>query len=159
MNLHILSSRMKAKGIFFSEESLAGRQTVIGYEKQFRWLWLATQLNTFVVAADYGDETVTVQAIEELLDEAFAYSTANYTGWPRGLQSGLATIAMPFSSRISDEAIAYCRESKAGKKWAGFAVPVTINTVSQEVFLFDRNPIWGQIYYPYIREVIEELTS
>ena len=159
MNLHSIKSRLESKGIFLSEDSLCGRPTVIGYEKRFRWRWFATQLNTFVVAADYGDETLTVQSIEALLSEAFSYAKKHYTGWPRGFQSGVGTIAILLSSSIDDDAIKYCRELKAGKKWAGFAVPVAIGTSSNETFVFDRNPMWGRIYYPHFKKIVEDVVS
>ncbi|MCA9266770.1 MAG: hypothetical protein KDA60_23105, partial [Planctomycetales bacterium] len=60
---------------------------------------------------------------------------------------------------VDDDAATYCRKLKSGKKWAGFSVPVAINTASNQVFSFDRDPMWGRIYYPYFRKMIEEVAS
>ena len=140
-----------------SEGEISQKLTVIGYDKQFRWSWFATQLNTFVFATDFGDGTITEQTIETFLAEAFDYAKKHYTGWPRGFQSALGVIAILMSKSVDDNAARYCRELKAAKKWAGFSVPVAVNTRSNQTFSFDRNPLWGRIYYPYFKKMIEEI--
>ena len=159
MDIQKIKNRLQSKSVFLSEDSIGGRPTVIGYDKQFRWRWFATQLNTFIVAVDFGNETVTVESIENVLNEAFAYAKQNYSGWPRGFQSALGSIVIVVSSSIEDTAATYCRELKSGKKWAGFSVPVAIDANSGQVHAFEKKPMWGGIYYPYFKQTIEELTS
>ena len=93
MNIRDIRQRLEAKSIFLTEEPVGGRPAVIGYEKKFRWAWFATQLNTFVIAVDYGDAVVTEAEVESLLDTSFDYAKKNYRGWPRGFQSALAVVA------------------------------------------------------------------
>lgn len=159
MNIHDIKERLVAKSIFLSEDAINQKPTVVGYDKQFKWRWFATQLNTFVFAVDFGDETITVQSIEDVLTEAFGYAKQNYTGWPRGLQSALGAIAILISSSVDDSAARYCTELKSGKKWAGFSVPVIHDTETNQTYSFDRNPMWGRIYYPHFRNIIEALVS
>jgi hypothetical protein len=159
MTLQIIKERLNVKSIFFSEEKINGRPTVIGYDKQFRWRWMATQLNTFIMASDFGDEIISKQEIENFFTESFKYAKIHYSGWPRGLQSGLGVIAILVSENIDEEAKRYCKELKSGKKWAGFSIPVTINSSTNEVYFFDKNPVWGRIYYPYFRKMITDLTE
>lgn len=158
MRLQDIKSRLKSKAIFFSEDSINNKPTVVGYEKKFKWKWMATQMNTFIIASDFGDETITDPIIEGFLDESFKYTKANYSGWPQGLQSGLAVIAILVSKNINDDAIEYCTKLKPRKKWAGFPIPVTIDSTTDKVYSFDKNPIWGRIYYPYFRQLVQELT-
>lgn len=132
---------------------------VIGYDKKFKWRWLATQLNTFVVACDFSDERITPEVIEGFLNTSFDYAKENYSGWPRGLQSGLGVIVVLISKNIHEDAIEYCQESKSGKKWAGFSVPVVIDSSKDAVYYFNKNPVWGRIYYPYFKDIIDELTQ
>ncbi len=159
MNIHDIKDRMTAKSMFLSEDAINGKPTVIGYEKRFKWRWFATQLNTFVFAVDFGDETITVQSVEDVLTEAFVYAKKNYSGWPRGLQSALGAIAILTSSSVDDDAARYCTELKSGKKWAGFSVPVIHDIGTSQTYSFDRNPMWGRIYYPHFRDMINELVS
>lgn len=159
MILQEIKKRLESQSILFSEDQVHGRPTVIGYNKKFKWRWFATQLNTFLVAIDFGSDPVTVATIEAALTDSFAYAKENYNGWPRGLQSGVGVIAILMSSQIDERAIEYCRELKSGKKWAGFAVPVVIDSSTGQVHSFNRNPIWGRIYYPYFKDLIVKATQ
>jgi len=149
---------LEAKSILFSRDPIAGRETVIGYDKQFRWSWMATQMNAFIVAADFTGTLVTESVFDSFISEAFDYASKHYSGWPRGLQSGLGVIVILASDQVETGAATYCRELKSGKKWAGFSDPVVIDTTTNQVHAFEKNPMWGRIYYPYFRQMIEELT-
>ena len=158
MTLQDIKDRMAAKSILFSEDSISERPTAIAYVKKFKWRWFATQLNTFIVASDFGEEPITVPAIEGFLTESFQYAADHYSGWPRGLQSAVGVIGILLSQVVEEEAKRYCWQLKAGKKWAGFSVPVAIDTSANQVCYFAKNPVWGRIYYPYFKSWIVELT-
>lgn len=157
MNLQTIKESLNKSAIFHSEEEILEKPTVIGYEKKFRWLWVATQLNTFIVATDFGSEEITKSVIETHLTASFNFAKKNYTGWPRGMQSGLGVISVLISNKISDEAKEYCIKLKSGKKWAGFSIPVVVNSETKEVFEFAKNPLWGRIYYPHFKKLISSL--
>lgn len=158
MTIQNIRECLNSKSIFFAENRINDRPTVIGYDKKFKWRWMATQLNTFIIASDFSDEIITEQIIEEFLTESFKYAKSNYSGWPRGLQSGLGVIAILISKKIDESAISYCNELKSGKNWAGFSIPVTIDSYTNKVYFFDKSPMWGRIYYPYFKKMINELT-
>lgn len=159
INFESIKENLKSKAIFVSEERISNKPTVIGYDKKFKWGWFATQLNTFIVVSDFGDEKLTVDLMENHLSEAFEFAQKNYTGWPRGLQSGLGVISILMSKNVTSDVSEYCRELKAGKKWAGFSVPVVVNSSTNELDFFEKNPIWGMIYYPYLKKMILEMTG
>ena len=140
-----------------SEHELEGRPTFIGYEKKFRWLWFGTQLNTFVVAIDFGSDEVTLATVEGAMTEASAYSRLHNKGWPRGLQSGTAVIAVLLSSNLDSQAIQYCCKLKSAKKWAAFAIPVLVDSSTGDVHSFEKSPIWGCIYSPYFNRMIADM--
>jgi len=157
MNLISIKERLNNSSIFHSEENILDKPSVIGYEKKFKWRWMATQLNTFIVVTDFGNEEINKSIIEKHLTESFNFSKENYTGWPRGLQSGLGVIGVLISNNITDEAKDYCLKLKSGKKWAGFSIPVIFNPETNESFQFQKNPMWGRIYYPHFKELINNL--
>jgi hypothetical protein len=157
MNLKKIKKRLEARHIFHSETEVQSRPAVIGYEKKFKWRWMATQLNTFIVAIDYGRDAVSLATVEAALTEAFAYARLHSKGWPRGLQSGIGVITILASSNIDQNAIRYCRELKSGKKWSGFAVPVVVDTSTGEFYSFDHRPLWGWIYFPHFRQLIDDV--
>lgn len=153
--LEEIKTRLSNQSIYLKEGTIGNRRTVIGYEKKFRWAWMATQLNTFVVATDYGSENITVNIIEEHLNKSFEFAKINYTGWPRGFQSGLGVISILISENIDEVAKNYCTELKSGKKWAGFTIPVVVDAKPGKAFYFRKNPMWGRIYYPHFKKIIE----
>lgn len=157
MSLASIKDNFKNEAIFYSEDSIMNRPTVIAYDKQFRWSWMATQLNTFVVATDFGQDLVTVDTLEQHLSASFQYAKDNYNGWPRGLQSGLGVVTIILSSNIDEAAKAYCLKLKSGKKWAGFTIPVVIDSTSNQVYKFESKPIWGMIYYPFFEQLIKSV--
>ena len=159
MSLASIKAKLEEQNLFHSEFEWKEHPTVAGYDKKFKWSWMATQLNTFFVATDFGSTPIDVVDIESHLYAAFPFAEKNYSGWPRGLQSGLGVISILLSDTISEEAKAYCRGLKSGKKWAGFTIPVVIDSKTGEVFSFSSNPMWGAIYFPYFRRKIQELTQ
>ena len=157
MEIEVIKQGLESNSIFLAEDELCGKRAVIGYEKTFKWRWFATQMNTFVVVADMGEEELTVEKLESFLEASFAYAKRNYRGWPRGFQSGMAVIVILISENVHPEAGQYCSELKTAKKWAGFSVPVVVDSKSKEVFKFRKDPMWGRIYYPHFRKMIEDL--
>ncbi|GAA3511081.1 hypothetical protein GCM10022393_26010 [Aquimarina addita] len=157
MNIETIKAKLTNNSIFHSEAEIMGKHAVIGYEKKFKWSWMATQLNTFIVVTDFGDEEITTGIIEQHLTASFAYASKHYNGWPRGLQSGLGVISILISSKIDASSKEYCLQLKSGKKWAGFTIPVVYNSETNELFSFQKNPLWGRIYYPHFKKLIHNL--
>lgn len=157
MTLQSIEDNLRRDGIFHSISDILGIPSVIGYEKKFRWSWFATQLNTFIAATDFGDELITRKLIEDHLTDTFAFAEESYQGWPRGLQSGIGVISVLLSDEVADEAIDYCLKLKAGKKWAGFTIPVVYDCTTNELFYFEKDPMWGRIYFPHFRKLIRAL--
>ncbi|MEM6686893.1 MAG: hypothetical protein AAF617_14000 [Bacteroidota bacterium] len=158
MNLETIKKRLQSKNIFFATDTLFDTPAIIGYDKQFRWSWMATQLNTFYIAYDFKDASITEKTIASVMKQAFDYSSKNYKGWPRGFQSAVGVVSILLSENVTEEAKLYCKKLKSGKKWAGFAIPVVIDTTTKEVYFFDKKPMWGRIYFPYFQRMIQELT-
>lgn len=159
MNIHDIKTRLQTMSIFLADETIAQRPAVVGYDKRFRWRWFATQMNTFVFAIDCGDELITAAIIEGVLADCHEYATKNSQGWPRGFQSGLAAIAILCSSSIDESARTYCRNLKTGIKWAGFSVPIVVDSSTKEVHQFEKNPAWGRIYYPFFKRLAKQLVQ
>lgn len=157
MTTNTIKQKLIAQGIYHSDNNIVNKPSVIGYEKKFKLAWMATQLNTFIVATDFKDETITPELINQHITASFNFTKENYTGWPRGLQSGIGVIAILISNNIDEKAKEYCTKLKSGKKWAGFTVPVIFNPDTNEVYQFQKNPMWGRIYYPHFKKIINSL--
>lgn len=118
---------------------------------------MATQLNTFIIVTDYKDKKV--EEIEYHLNNSFNYTKKHYAGWPRGLQSALGVVSILISSEVTPEAKEYCQALRSGKKWEGFTIPVVVNSSKNEVYKFLSSPMWGAIYYPNLKKLINNLSS
>ena len=158
MRLDIIRSRLVSSDIFYADNPLATHPSIAGYDKQFRWSWIATQLNCFFIATQV-EAPLSVEKMEALLQEAFRFSEKHYSGWPRGLQSGVGVVLIVISSAPNAEVQDYCLKLKSGRKWAGFTVPVVIDKETSEVYKFDHKPLWGRIYYPYFENMIKTLCA
>ena len=157
MSILPVKGYLESRNIFHSERTIGGYPAVIGYEKQFRWTWFATQLNCFIFAVDCGDRTIDVEVFESLLGESFEYAKSNYAGWPRGLQSALGVILLLIGDDVSQDARDYCVELRSSKRWAGFSIPLSKSTSKGENYFFKQKPAWGRIYYGYFEKVSREL--
>lgn len=156
MYLERAKANFKRLEILHSEEPFIDYPSVIAYEKKFRFRWMATQLNTFIVVSDFGDKQIGVEEIEYHLNNAFNYTKKHYTGWPRGLQSGIGVISILISSNLTGDAKEYCRALRSVKKWAGFTIPVVVDSTENKVHQFVSSPMWGAIYYPHFKKLIKE---
>ncbi|WP_241479999.1 hypothetical protein [Kordia jejudonensis] len=105
MNLTSFKKKLQEKSIFYSDSVLIDDMpSVVGYDKQFRWSWMATQLHTFFIASDCGDMPITNIYIEKHLRSAFTYTKSAYDGWPRGFQSAIGVVSILISDNVSEEA-------------------------------------------------------
>ena len=139
MNLESIKSKLNQQSIYHSDSNILDKSSVIGYEKKFKWAWMATQLNTFIVATDFGDEEITTVVIEKHLTASFDFARNNYSGWPRGLQSGMGVVCVIISNNVTDAAKDYCLKLLSGKKWTGFSIPVIYNSKTKELYRFQKN--------------------
>ena len=148
---------LKTEGIFLKNETIGGINCSIGYIKKFRWSWFATQLNTFVFIGETSS-TVDRALIEKFSDDCYKYAIGNNRGWPRGLQSGVGSIAILKGNTIDPSAVEYCRKL-IKKHWSAFEIPVVHDKQTKQTTRYTSNPIWGRIYFPYFSKLIDNLSS
>ena len=148
---------LKEENFSVSQDTIDGIPCTIGYMKEFRWSWLGSQLNTFIIIGE-TKEKIDKRFIESFSKKCFQYSIKNNKGWPRGLQSAVASIAILQGSIIDDEAIAFCKKlSKI--HWSAFEIPVLYNTDTQRRIRYTIEPIWGSIFFSFLSRVIDRITN
>jgi hypothetical protein len=148
---------LKQEGLNFENTTINGIPCSVGYDKQFRWSWLATQLNTFIFIGA-TDQLIDKALIEGFSNGCYEYSIKNHKGWPRGLQAGVGSIAILKGKTIDEGARAFC-EKPSKKHWSAFEIPVIFNTANNQVIKYLKKPIWGTIYFPYFTEMITAITG
>lgn len=147
----------EAEGIFFAESTISGKTCHIGYRKEFRLSWFATQLNTFIIVGE-ADGTITQEMIEDFSSGCFQFALNNSKGWPRGIQAAVSSIAILRGERMEPEAISVCEKLRK-KHWSAFEIPVLYDTKKQEAIRFVKTPSWGMIFFPYFRKTIDQITA
>ena len=157
MDLDLIKHKMQSKSIYFSDDKILGKPTVIAYEKKVRWRWFLTQLNTFIVATDFSDREISKELIQRHLKHSLKYAFKNYDGWVGGIRAGIGVISILISDRINDEAKEYCLKLGVDEMWAQFPVPVVIDSKTGEFYSFEKMPLWGSLYYPHFNKLINSL--
>ena len=148
---------LQQAGLSTESATLGGIPCSIGYEKKFKWAWLATQLNTFVIIGQV-DGLITKAVIEKFSTDCFEYALKNNKGWPRGLQSGVGSVAILKGGDMDSEAIAFC-EKLSKKHWSAFEIPLIYNTENKQVIHYTKTPVWGNIYFPHFSKLIASVTN
>lgn len=144
---------LKSENIYLKEDIIGGVPCSVGYIKEFRWSWMATQLNTFIIIG-HTDQPVSKTVIADFSKNCFEYALKNHQGWPRGLQSGVASIAILQATVIEDDAVLFC-ERLTIKHWSAFEVPVLYHPDQKIGVRFKAAPIWGTIFFPYFAKKID----
>ena len=152
-----LKEIFKDENCYFSQANIGGFDCTIGYIKKFRWRWFATQLNTFIIIAE-TEMNIDKNVIENFSANCFKYALKNNQGWPRGLQSGIGSIAILRGSNINSNAIRFC-ENSSKKHFSAFEIPVLYDTTKKEVIKYRKKPIWGTIYFSFFTKTIADITS
>lgn len=149
------AQRFSKQGIPFRYDCLAGIECTIGYVKKFRLRWAATQLNTFIIVGETS-KLIDKKRMEQFSTASINYAITNNKGWPRGLQSAVASIAILKGQHIDITAIGFCEYPKK-KHFAAFEIPVVYDMKNKTLSRFRHNPIWGRLYIPYISGTIDKL--
>ncbi len=148
---------LKSENIYFGKDTLAGIPCTIGYNKKFKWSWMATQLNTFIFIGETG-ALVTREVIEDFSKQCFNYALKNNKGWPRGLQSGIGSIALIAGNNFTPDAIEWC-EKVSKKHWSAFEIAMLYHVEEKRAIRFQKQPIWGRLYFSYFAEMIDMITG
>lgn len=148
---------LRNQKIYFGSEIVGGIFCHIGYIKKFRWSWVATQMNTFIIIGQ-TDGRIDKKMAEDFSTACLNYANKNNKGWPKGLQAAVASISVLQGKEIEPDAIIFCEEASK-KHWSAFELPVIFDIEQKKGFRFKKNPIFGAIYYPYFAELIDDVIN
>jgi hypothetical protein len=87
------------------------------------------------------------------------YGLKNKKGLPRGLNSGVMSIAVILSNNIEKDAIEWI-SSAPPKHYGLFEIPVIYDLSNGHYYHYDNSKFWGKKMYPYaIRLIIRTLSD
>ncbi len=134
-------------------ENLGSFETRIAYESKFELKWFASKLKIFSFFS--YSEKIDVETIQRYSKLCFEHSRKNYTGLPRGIQNGFVSFAVLISNSVDSDAITYVK-NRYKKHFSAFEMPVIINLEKEQIIFYNETPIWGGLYYNFLREYIHE---
>lgn len=153
----------KAKEIFEEQNIYAGQANIngldctVGYIKKFKWSWFGTQLNTFIIVAE-TDQPIDAIGLQQFSKSCYDYAIANNKGWPRGLQSGIGSIAVVQAKEIMPDAIKFA-EGFSTTHFSAFELLVLMDMEKRTVYKCRTAPVWGAIYNSFFTETINWFVS
>lgn len=128
-------------------------QADVMYEEEFKWRWIATKLKMFSFI-NYS-EHVSRETVESYSKLCFKYAIKNYKGLPRGCQCGVAFFPVIASENIDEDAVSFVR-TRPKKHFSAFGMPAIYDLKKEELYYYAETPIWGSIYYKYLRGYVEK---
>ena len=145
-----ISSSLRTAGYEVGMHAIGGMPALTGYRSDFKLQWMASRLHTFVTV-----RSVPVVTVGEL--EAFAQASLEYTkaakGAMRGVQSGVAAIAVLVGESVEEDAAQYARKQLV-RNFAAFAWPVTVDLSTGERSSHRGRPTIGAIFTGWMRKQI-----
>ncbi len=152
-----VQSALARHGFAISDATFGGRTVVVGRTSEFRWRWMASRLHTFVVAADFGTETLDLTMLDHFLDTASRYATANKGGLPSGLQTGTATVALTLTDGTFDVASQWAARAH-GRRYGAMAYPVAADTTTGEV-VHPGPVVIGALFNSYLKSIADDIIA
>ena len=80
---------LRSHGYEVTSSEFRSRPVVVGRSSQFRWKWMASRLHTFVIVADFSEQSLDRSEYDRFLSVACGYAVANPVA--ANLDSGVLT--------------------------------------------------------------------
>ncbi len=129
-------------------------ESIIAQFNKFKLVWFATQLNIFISVGISKNAIISPEEIEHYSQSVYKYALKNKKGLPRGLHSGVVSIAVLIGNTANEDAKQFCSKL-SNKHWAAFEIPVVIETDKNDITYFQDKPLWGTFYHSYLRKMID----
>ncbi|MBW2982518.1 hypothetical protein KY343_06570 [Candidatus Woesearchaeota archaeon] len=145
-------SKLKKDGFELKKDKINSFDVTVAMKKEFKLSWLATQMNFFIIIG--VSKNVKKETIENFSKNCMDYAIKNNKGLPRGIQAGVVSFALLISSKV-DETAKKFTQARPKKHFAAFEMPIIFDLKENKIYYYDKNPIWGFIYYKTFRNFIE----
>lgn len=123
------------------------------YEDVLKAKWLATKMKIYSFVS--YSEVIDKKTIDDYSSKCFQYAIHNYKGLPRGFQNSVASFNVLAGKEVDNNAV-FFDLSKPSLHFAAFEMPVIVDLKAEKVHYFTKTPMWGAIYYKYLRNYIND---
>ena len=152
-----LTQRLTQGGYEAENVTIEGRDSLVGRRSDFRWMWFATRLHTFVVVFHIRD--LSEDLAEELTSAAQKYAIEHKGGLPRGLQTGTAAVVVFLSDPSWPSVASWFNQSPTQRRFAALRFPVLVELGSGALTYYRGRMTLGWVYAGHLRGVAEEVIA
>jgi hypothetical protein len=142
------AQRLQADGSTTGTADLPGGQALVGQQGQFKVQWLLTKLNLFTLV--FPVPVVTAAALDSFSNDALQYAV-DQKGHFRGLQNGVAAIAVLVGEHVEPEAAEFARK-RIVKRFSAFAWPGAVDLSAGTSFSQEGAVLIGGVYAGWMRK-------
>jgi hypothetical protein len=132
---------------------LYGNEVLVARTSQFRLLWFATKLHTFVVVSTFAPGTATPSGLDAFLRAAAELAKASKGGLPVGFQTGIAVLVVAVTEG-ADAAAHQWASASHGRQFAVLPFPVLVDTATGQVTRPQRM-VLGGVYARYLKGLVD----
>jgi hypothetical protein len=142
------AARLHADGSTTDSVTLPGGPALLGYQSSFRVQWMFTKMHlfTFVVSGP----VVSAVALEHFAGDALEYAVQQ-KGQLRGLQIGVAAIAVLAGEHVEPEAAEFARQ-KILRRFGAFVWPAAVDLSTGETYSHRGPVVIGGVYSRWMRK-------
>jgi hypothetical protein len=145
--------KLQQDGFELKADKISGLDVSVAINKKFKLAWMATQMNIFVIVG--SSDRIVRDDIEIFSKNSLEYAIKNNQGLPRGVQSGVVSFSLLTSPNIDEDAKQWAKE-RPKKHFAAFEYPVLFDLTHNQIFYYNKTPVFGGIYYKFFRNFIEK---
>jgi len=151
--LKTVYEKLRQDGFELTKDKINEFDVVVATKKQFKLSWFATQMNIFAIMGVANN--VSKSVIGNFSKISLDYAIKKKKGLPRGLQAGVVSFALLVSLNVNEDAKQWVQQ-RPKKHFAAFEMPVIFDLRINELYYYDKTPIFGAIYYKSFRSFIEK---
>jgi hypothetical protein len=142
------AERLQADGSATDTAQLPGGAALVGYQGKFKVQWMLTKLNLFTLV--FPVPVVTAAALEGFANDAVQYAV-NQKGQLRGLQNGVAAIAVLVGERVEPDAAEYARKQLV-RRFSAFGWPGAVDLSTGASYSHEGPVLLGGVYAGWMRK-------
>lgn len=110
------------------------------YSEEFKISWGASKLKRYVFLTKL--DTVDGGTLSAYSHACMDYALKIYQGLPRGLQNGVASLAVAAGELVTQDAIFRIQQTPPAH-FAALEMPIAVDLRRNQVYMMQKTPVWG----------------
>lgn len=157
--LALVTPRLKADGFKITEHITYKNQLFRCIAKRTRFQFeFSGFAEFFFIFAEFP--TLDRAVLKEFSSKCFSYAKWHRSiPLPRGLFEGIFCFPVALCDNANHHVTKTIRSDRPPMHWAANEFPVIYNLKTQKLYYFENTPLWGYLYWDYLRTTIVTMLS